>query len=114
MGHSYRAYRLHHPRGAPASAGSTSAASRAAGRSVVIRVSAVYLLAGLGFGTGFGHERVPSALIETAAFVPHLSGMKNLELWWTAGGARFADANLDEALAIADLGTAINRKVKTY
>jgi ABC-2 type transport system ATP-binding protein len=54
------------------------------------------------------------ALIETAAFVPHLSGIKNLELWWKAGGARFADADLDEALAIADLGTAVNRKVKTY
>jgi ABC-2 type transport system ATP-binding protein len=58
-------------------------------------------------------ERV-GALIETAAFVPHLSGMKNLELWWEAGGARFADADLDGALAIADLGNAIDRKVKTY
>ncbi len=54
------------------------------------------------------------ALIETAAFVPHLSGMKNLELWWKAGGAHFADADLDQALAIADLGDAVNRKVKTY
>jgi len=54
------------------------------------------------------------ALIETAAFVPHLSGMKNLELWWKAGGARFADADLEQALAIADLGDAVNRKVKTY
>jgi ABC-2 type transport system ATP-binding protein len=54
------------------------------------------------------------ALIETAAFVPHLSGMKNLELWWKAGGARFADADLDQALAIADLGDAVKRKVKTY
>ncbi len=54
------------------------------------------------------------ALIETAAFVPHLSGMRNLRLWWEAGGARWSDAHLDEALAIADLGTAIDRKVKTY
>ncbi|MEX1007118.1 MAG: ABC transporter ATP-binding protein [Acidimicrobiia bacterium] len=54
------------------------------------------------------------ALIETAAFVPHLSGMTNLELWWEAGGARLADADLDSALAIAGLGDAINRKVKTY
>jgi ABC-2 type transport system ATP-binding protein len=54
------------------------------------------------------------ALIETAAFVPHLSGMKNLELWWKAGGARWADADLEPALAIADLGDAINRRVKTY
>ncbi|MFI5052825.1 MAG: ABC transporter ATP-binding protein [Acidimicrobiia bacterium] len=54
------------------------------------------------------------ALIETAAFVPHLSGMRNLRLWWESGGARWSDAHLEEALAIADLGTAIDRKVKTY
>jgi ABC-2 type transport system ATP-binding protein len=54
------------------------------------------------------------ALIETAAFVPHLSGMQNLRMWWVEGGGRWSDANLDEALAIADLGSAIDRKVKTY
>jgi ABC-2 type transport system ATP-binding protein len=54
------------------------------------------------------------AMIEQAAFVPHLSGMRNLRLWWEAGGARMKDADLDGALAIADLGDAINRKVKTY
>jgi ABC-2 type transport system ATP-binding protein len=54
------------------------------------------------------------ALIETAAFVPHLSGMTNLKLWWGAGGAKFADADVEGALAIAGLGDAIDRKVKTY
>ena len=54
------------------------------------------------------------ALIESAAFVPHLSGMRNLRLWWEAGGAKWSDADLESALAIADLGTAIDRKVKTY
>jgi ABC-2 type transport system ATP-binding protein len=54
------------------------------------------------------------ALIETAAFVPHLSGRKNLELWWRAGGGKLADADFDGALAIADLGDAIGRRVKTY
>jgi ABC-2 type transport system ATP-binding protein len=58
-------------------------------------------------------ERV-GALVEQAAFVPHLSGMLNLRLWWTASGARMADADLDGALAIAGLGDAIHRKVKTY
>jgi ABC-2 type transport system ATP-binding protein len=53
-------------------------------------------------------------LIESSAFVPHLSGMRNLRLWWEAGGAKWADADLEPALAIADLGTAIDRKVKTY
>ena len=58
-------------------------------------------------------ERV-GALIETAAFVPHLSGMKNLELWWKAGGGRLRDADFDSALEIADLGDAVHRRVKTY
>ncbi len=54
------------------------------------------------------------ALIESSAFVPHLSGTRNLRLWWEAGGGRWADADVDTALAIADLGTAVDRKVKTY
>lgn len=70
----------------------------------------------------FGQRVVPGAvelrrlgaLIESSAFVPHLSGMRNLRLWWEAGGERWADADLDQALAIADLGTAVDRKVKTY
>ena len=37
-----------------------------------------------------------------AAFVPHLSGMRNLQLWWEAGGGKWADADLEPALAIAD------------
>ena len=53
-------------------------------------------------------------MIEHAAFVPYLSGITNLRLFWEAGGADFADAALDDALAIADLGDAIDRKVKTY
>jgi ABC-2 type transport system ATP-binding protein len=54
------------------------------------------------------------AIIETAAFVPHLSGMRNLKLWWQAGGRKFADADVEGALAVAGLGDAIHRKVKTY
>jgi ABC-2 type transport system ATP-binding protein len=54
------------------------------------------------------------AMVEQAAFVPHLSGMRNLRLWWEAGGARMKDADLDGALAIAGLGDAIHRRVKTY
>jgi ABC-2 type transport system ATP-binding protein len=54
------------------------------------------------------------AMVEQAAFVPHFSGMKNLRVWWEANGARWRDADLDGALAVAALGTAIDRKVKTY
>src|SRR4051794_23251908 len=54
------------------------------------------------------------AMVEQAAFVPHLSGMLNLKLWWEAGGVRLRDADLEGALAIAGLGDAIHRRVKTY
>jgi ABC-2 type transport system ATP-binding protein len=54
------------------------------------------------------------ALVEQAAFVPHLSGMRNLRLWWEARGGHLRDADLDGALAIAGLGDAVNRKVRTY
>ena len=40
--------------------------------------------------------------------------MRNLRLWWESGGDKWADADVEQALAIADLGTAIDRKVKTY
>ncbi len=93
-----------------------------AGKTTTLRV-----LMGLERGTRgganlFGERVTPScrqlarvgAMVEQAAFVPHLSGMRNLRLWWEAGGTRMRDADLDGALAIADLGTAINRKVKTY
>jgi ABC-2 type transport system ATP-binding protein len=53
-------------------------------------------------------------LIEGAAFVPHLTGITNLRLWWEAGGTRWSDAAVDDALAVAGLGDAVNRKVKTY
>ena len=63
---------------------------------------------------GSAQLRRLGALIETSAFVPHLSGMRNLRLWWEAGGACWADADLEQALAIADLGDAVDRRVKTY
>jgi ABC-2 type transport system ATP-binding protein len=70
------------------------------------------------FGTivrpGTPELRRVGTLIETAAFVPHLSGMRNLRMWWEEGGAKWRDADVESALAIADLGDAINRKVKTY
>ncbi len=53
-------------------------------------------------------------LVEGPGFVPHLSGRKNLELFWRAGRAPMTEANLDQALDTADLGDAIDRKFKTY
>jgi ABC-2 type transport system ATP-binding protein len=54
------------------------------------------------------------SLIEGAAFVPHLSGITNLRLWWESAGPRWSEAAVDDALAVAGLGTAVERKVKTY
>jgi len=54
------------------------------------------------------------SLIEGAAFVPYLSGITNLRLWWESAGRPWPEAAVDEALAVAGLGTAVGRKVKTY
>lgn len=63
-----------------------------------------------------GHPvlRRVGALIERPAFVPHLSGLANLEFYWRAGGQELSDSHLDEALELARLGNAIHRKVRTY
>ncbi len=58
-------------------------------------------------------ERVGS-LIEGPAFVPHLSGIDNLEYFWCSDGSSMNQANLTEALELAGLGPAIDRKVRTY
>jgi ABC-2 type transport system ATP-binding protein len=69
----------------------------------------------------FGHRAYPGspilsrvgALVEGAGFLPHLTGRQNLDLYWRASG-RTADPCLEEVLDIAGLGTAIDRKVRTY
>jgi ABC-2 type transport system ATP-binding protein len=54
------------------------------------------------------------ALVDSPGFVPHLSGLANLEMFWKAGGQDLPEAHLEEALAIADLGDAIRRRYRTY
>ena len=58
-------------------------------------------------------ERV-GALVEGPGLVPDLSGRDNLELFWRAGGRPMADAHLDWAMSVADLGSAIDRPVRAY
>jgi ABC-2 type transport system ATP-binding protein len=53
-------------------------------------------------------------LVDSPGFVPHLSGRRNLELFWRAGGAPMSESNLERALELAALGSAIDRKFKTY
>ncbi|MFF1902160.1 alpha/beta fold hydrolase [Kitasatospora sp. NPDC058218] len=70
----------------------------------------------------FGHLVRPGApvlsrvgaFVEGAGFLPHLSGRANLRLYWQATGRPEADAHLAEALAIAGLGEALDRAVRTY
>ncbi|KPI27197.1 hydrolase CocE/NonD family protein [Actinobacteria bacterium OK074] len=70
----------------------------------------------------FGHAIRPGApvlsrvgaFVEGAGFLPHLSGRENLELYWAATGRPPEDSHLDEALAIAGLGDALARAVRTY
>src|SRR5262252_4406939 len=54
------------------------------------------------------------SFVEGPGFLPHLSGLANLELYWQATGRPAADAHLDEVLTIAGLGAAIGRPVRNY
>jgi ABC-2 type transport system ATP-binding protein len=58
-------------------------------------------------------ERV-GTLVESPGFVPHISGLENLQLFWRAGGRPLSEADFDAALEIAGLGDALRRKYKTY
>ena len=70
----------------------------------------------------FGHKVTPGApvlsrigsFVEGAGFLPHLSGTANLHLYWAATGRPPEQAHFEEALEIAGLGHAVNRKVRTY
>ncbi|WP_242902893.1 alpha/beta fold hydrolase [Actinomadura terrae] len=70
----------------------------------------------------FGHRVTPGAavlsrlgsFVEGPGFLPHLSGRDNLDLYWRATGRPLDEAHMDEALRIADLGSALERAVRTY
>jgi ABC-2 type transport system ATP-binding protein len=54
------------------------------------------------------------AFIEGPGFLPHLTGMENLTAYWAATGRPLEEAWLEEALQIAGLGAAVDRRVRTY
>ncbi|WIY01569.1 alpha/beta fold hydrolase [Amycolatopsis mongoliensis] len=70
----------------------------------------------------FGHKITGGApvlsrigsFVEGSGFLPHLSGRANLELYWAATGRPADKAHFGEALEIAGLGTAVDRRVRTY
>ncbi len=52
--------------------------------------------------------------IEGPGFLPHLTGRQNLAAYWAATGRPTGEAHLDEALAIAGLGSAVDRRTRAY
>jgi ABC-2 type transport system ATP-binding protein len=72
--------------------------------------------------TVFGHEVRPGApvlsrlgsFVEGTGLMPHLSGRDNLRLYWAATGRPLEDAHLDEAIEVAGLGGAIDKRVRSY
>jgi len=93
-----------------------------AGKTTTLRVLVGLVFADTGEARLLGHSVRPGddalrrtgVMIEEAAFVPYLSGITNLRLWWEGGGADWTDADVETALAVAGLDDAIRRKVKTY
>jgi ABC-2 type transport system ATP-binding protein len=93
-----------------------------AGKTTTLRILLGLVRPTKGSTSMFGVEITPSSpvlarvgtMIEQAAFVPYLSGERNLKLWWQATGAKWPPPGLDRALDVAGLGPAIARKVRTY
>ena len=71
-------------------------------------------IAGTPVSLGAPVLRRTGVLIDGPAFVPHLTGAANLKLLWTAAGRAWPPPRLAEALDLAGLGPAIDRKVKGY
>ena len=53
------------------------------------------------------------SFVEGPGLLPHLTGRENLEIYWRAVG-RTQDARLDEVIAITKLGSALDKKVRSY
>ena len=53
------------------------------------------------------------SFVEGSGFLPHLSGRENLELYWKSIG-RTDEPFFEEAIKITDLGSALDKKVRSY
>jgi len=93
-----------------------------AGKTTTLRALMGLVHPGAGTITIFGRQVHPGStalsrlgsFVEGPGFLPHLSGRANLELYWRATGRPAGDAHLTEVLAIAGLGPAVDRRVRTY
>jgi len=93
-----------------------------AGKTTALRALMGLLHPDAGSITIFGQRVHPGAaalsrlgaFVEGPGFLPHLSGRANLEMYWRAAGRAAADAHMTELLAVAGLGAAIDRPVRSY
>ena len=93
-----------------------------AGKTTTVRMVVGLIRANAGRARLLGEDVHPSSpvlrrvglLVEKPAFVPYLSGLRNLQLHWAAGHDPWPPAGLDDALELANLGSAIDRKVRGY
>jgi ABC-2 type transport system ATP-binding protein len=93
-----------------------------AGKTTVLRMLMGLVRPSAGTISAFGQPVGPGspvlarigAFVEGPGFLPHLSGRDNLRLYWAATGRPSADAHVEEALEIAELGAALDRRVGTY
>jgi ABC-2 type transport system ATP-binding protein len=93
-----------------------------AGKTTVLRMLMGLVQPTSGELRAFGHRVTPGAavlsrigsFVEGPGFLPHLTGLDNLRLYWATTGRPPADAGIDEALAIAGLGHPVHRRVVTY
>jgi ABC-2 type transport system ATP-binding protein len=93
-----------------------------AGKTTTLRALMGLLHPDAGTITIFGRRVHPGSpalsrlgsFVEGPGFLPHLSGLANLELYWRSTGRPADGAHLDEVLAIAGLGAAVGRPVRTY
>jgi len=53
------------------------------------------------------------SFVEGPGFLPHLSGRENLDLYWRSIG-RTGENHLDDVIKITKLGTALDKKVRSY
>lgn len=93
-----------------------------AGKTTTLRMVAGLIRPDSGTAAAFGATIVPGSpvlarlgcFIEGPGFLPHLSGRRNLQLYWAATGRPRREARFDEALAVADLGGALAKPVRGY
>jgi ABC-2 type transport system ATP-binding protein len=93
-----------------------------AGKTTILRMLMGLITPTEGRITIFGHPVRPGApvlsrvgsFVEGPGFLPHVTGLENLRLYWGATGRPWAEAHAEEALEIAGLGDDVHRRVRTY